>query len=279
MKTAQMNKTQMNKILMTVSFMAVMAVAAPAMANPSVLCSVRDSYKGSAASVSPHYQPGVDVHGKAVVPADVSAPAMTVPQTTRIPLTVDLAQRLNDVLPAGMKLESTVGLVEIGSSGSVSINGKDLSGPADAMCATIEKQKAAAMKTKDTPKRKKAAPAKPATPVVDAPAVEAAPAPEVAAPEAVVAPVIEAPAIEAPVTPPVVEPTPAAPAPQILEPAPMPEAVAPEAAAPAPAPAAATPEAQGEILSPAENGIPRPPEADPLAPPPANDGTLSGGAQ
>lgn len=272
MKTAQMNKTQMNTILMTVSFMAVMAIAAPAMANPSVLCSVRDSYKGSAASVSPHYQPGVDVHGKAVVPADVSAPAMTIPQITRIPLTVDLAQRLNDVLPTGMKLESTVGLVEIGSGGSVSINGKDLSGPADAMCATIEKQKAAAMKTKDTPKRKKAVPAKPVTPVVDAPAVEAAPAPDVAAPEAVAAPVIEPPAIETPVAPPVVEPAPAS-APQILEPAP---AIEP---APAPEAAPATPEAQGEILSPAENGIPRSPEADPLAVPPAPDGTLSGGAQ
>lgn len=268
MKTAP-NKSLMNKTVMTVSFMAVMAVAAPAMANPSVLCSVRDTYKGSAASVSPHYQPGVDVHGKAVVPADVSAPAMAIPQTTRIPLTVDLAQRLNDVLPTGMKLESTVGLVEIGSGGSVSINGKDLSGPADAMCATIEKQKAAAMKTKDTPKRKKA-PAKPVTPIVDAPAVEAAPAPEVAAPEAVAAPVVETPAVETPVTPPAAEP---APAPQILEPAP---AIEP---APAPAPAAAAPEAQGEILSPAENGIPRPPESDPLAVPPAPDATLSGGAQ
>lgn len=288
-----------NKLWMTVSLMALaVAVTTPAMANPSVLCSVRDNYK------SAEYQPGVDVKGKPVAPADMTAPAMTVPKVMRIPLTIDLVSRLNEVIPTGLKLENTVGLVEISETGQVMINGKDLTGPADSMCDTIAKQKAAAMKTKDAPKVKKA-PVKPADPVaVDAPAVDAAPAPEVAAPEPVPAPVAEP--VAEPVVEPVAEPAPATP--QVLEPAPEPaapvvpeanvitdpaatppaaEALSAPAAAPlvdpapvpalgdpaapaAPAPAAPSlvpeePAAQGEILSPSDNGsIPRPP-MDPLA--------------
>ncbi len=43
------------------------------------------------------YQPGVDVHGKPVAPADlpVSAPAIQMPQTITIPLTLGLAKVLN----------------------------------------------------------------------------------------------------------------------------------------------------------------------------------------
>lgn len=43
------------------------------------------------------YQPGVDVHGKPVAPADLlgGAPAMQMPQTITIPLTLSLAKVLN----------------------------------------------------------------------------------------------------------------------------------------------------------------------------------------
>ncbi len=293
-------KTTLNKVLMTASFLTLVAVATPAMANPSVLCSVRANY--DAASGDANYKPGVDAQGKAVAPADVAAPAMNIPSNLRIPLSVDLAQRLNEVLPEGAKLEAEIGLVEVKQDGKVFINGKDLTGPTTAMCDNIEKQKAAALKTKDAPKVKKPAVAKKpvdpvvAAPIVDAPAIESAPV--------------------APVEPQVLQTTPA-PAP---EPAPV---VAPEAAAPVPAPApapipasetllnppASAPAFPGQqpapdalaapagdaILSPTEGGMmPRPPvdplagapmPTDPVPPAPApmnndaNGGMLSGGAQ
>ncbi|MGZ9097988.1 MAG: hypothetical protein ACXW30_06815 [Micavibrio sp.] len=299
-------KTTMNKILMTASFLTIVTVAMPAMANPSVLCSVRANYEAAGSGAA--YQPGVDVDGKPVAPADTSAPVNVVPQTLRIPLTVDLAQRLNEVLPDTAKLETEVGVVEVRQDGHVIINGKDLTGPAIAMCNTIEKQKEAALKTKDAPKKR--AVVKPVEPEVTEPVV---------AEPAVVEPVVETPVVEEPqvesapeavveptiADPVVAEPTPAEPVPQVLEPTPPPPQM-PEEAAPAPAPelmqadpeVAVPPPAEvispapddGAILSPTEGGIPRPPmdplagtPTEPPAPAPmsndANGGMLSGGAQ
>lgn len=301
-----MTKT-MKKILMTASCLTIVMAAVPAMANPSVLCSVRANYDAAAGDAA--YVPGVDASGKPVVSADVSEP-VAVPalkQTLRIPLDIDLAQRLNEVMPEGAKLEANVGLVEVSPDGKVVINGKDLTAPTTAMCNNIEKQKAAALKTKDAPKvvKKKAvvkptepvAPVAAETPAVDAPVVEAAPAPEVAAPEP---------------TPQVLQPT--APAPEAavpVAPATAPEAAAPIAPAPAPATAptmptpaapvmggavepapALTAPAEAGIVSPTEGGmVPRPPvdplsgQPEPVPPAPApmnndaNGGMLSGGAQ
>jgi len=276
--------------------------AVPAMANPSVLCSVRANYDAAAGDAA--YKPGVDATGKPVVSADVSE-QMTVPalkQTLRIPLDIDLAQRLNEVMPDGAKLEANVGLVEVSPDGKVVINGKDLTAPTTAMCNNIEKQKAAALKTKDAPKVKKKAVVKPSEPVapvaadapaIDAPAVEAAPAPEVEAPEP--APQVLQPTVTAPEA----APAPEAAAP--IAPAPAPEVAAPIVPAPAPAPVmggAVEPEptlsapADSGIVSPTEGGmVPRPPvdplsgEPEPTPPAPApmnndaNGGMLSGGAQ
>lgn len=289
----------MKTALMTVSVLAVALTVTPAMAQPDVMCSIKSSYQG-----------GVSVDGKAVAPADVPAPAMP---TVRIPLTVDLAQRMNEILPEGMKLETQTGMVEIQNGGRVLFNGKDMTGPANVLCSNISKQKEAAMKTKDAAKKKKhvkraadvpaavnaapvaaqpvepvaAEPVPPAEPVVETPQapVEPAPAP---APEVVPAPAPNeqpAPAPElAPQPEPAPETAPAAPAPEAATP-PMPVPTEPQIlqpAEPAPAPAPA-PEGQSEILSPTEGGLaPRPPE-DALggtpAPAPSPDETLSGGGQ
>lgn len=297
-------KTTMTKILMTASFLTIVTASMPAMANPSVLCSVRANYE--AAGTGAAYQPGVDVNGKAVAPADTAAPVNMVPQTLRLPLTVDLAQRLNEVLPDTAKLETEVGVVEVRQDGHVIINGKDLTGPTTAMCNNIEKQKEAALKTKDAPKVKKKAVVKPVepqvaepvvaepvaaeTPAVEQPQVEAAPAPTV---ETTVAePVVAEPAVAEPVDAPV-EPTP-----QVLEPAPTPAPApaaevtpaSPEVAVPPPSEVVPPVPEEGAILSPTEGGIPRPPmdplagtPTEPPAPAPmsndANGGMLSGGAQ
>jgi resuscitation-promoting factor RpfA len=228
--------------LMGVSFVAVMGLNVPsAFADPSVLCSVRaQANKGAA------YQPGVDVRGNAVAPADVgAATSMTLPQAIRIPLTVDIAERMNRVLPDGVKLEAVAGLIEIAPDGRVMINGRDMSAPTDSMCAAVARDKAAAMKTKEAPaapkKPKAAKVVSPVAPVADAPVVEAAPAAPVAAPEPVPAPE------------PVAEPIAA---PQVLEPEPEPVAPAP---APAPEPIDAL-GAAPEVLAPTPDAtLPRPP--------------------
>lgn len=198
------------KTLFGASLMAVTVLAsAPSWADPSVLCSMR----GAA------YKPGVDVHGRAVAPADLPAtPGMG--QAMRIPLTVDLATRMNQVLPDGVKLEAGVGLVEITPAGRVMIGGRDLSVPADAMCAALERDRAAAMKTRERQSASPAATA-PVAPKAQQPAVKAAPAPAVSKPEPVAAPKVEKKKEEETPKPQVLKADPA-PAPQ---PEPQPEPV------------------------------------------------------
>lgn len=75
------------------------------------------------------YQPGVDVHGKQVVPADLGAPQIDLPTTFEIPLTVDVARRLArrsggdtsgpDILGSRRGLEGKVAL------GTLTIKGDD----------------------------------------------------------------------------------------------------------------------------------------------------------
>ncbi len=275
-------KTKMMKVkttLMTVSILAMAMAAGSAYANPSVMCSIRAGYQG-----------GVSVDGKPVVPADLD-PAPV--QSVRIPLTVDLAQRMNEILPDGLKLESQTGIVDILGNGHVLFNGKDMTGPANVLCSNISKERDAALKTKDAPKKAarprraadvpanvdEAVKAQPVTPVaaepVPAEPVVEEPAPVVAAPEPEVVPE------PAPVLP---EEAAQEPQPQVLQPAEE-VLVAPPAMpeptpvpAPTPAPAPEMPPQPAEIISPTEGGmIPRPP-TDPFAPPPEEE-MLSGGGQ
>ncbi len=268
-------KTTLKYILMTATFMTCVAgVSSLAKADPTVMCSVRANYQG-----------GVDVHGKPVAPADVQSPAaVPMPRSVRIPLTVDLAQRMNEVLPAGMKLEPEIGTVEILNDGRVIINGKDMTGPASALCATVAKQKEAAMKTKDAPKKKKIKKR-----VADVPADVNEP-PVVAQPAEPVAPA--EPMVAEPIVPAVSEPAQDA-APQVLsapvEPS-MPQAepimqepvAVPEDAVQPPSDGALSPSGEEGMLPrpPSEDTSAMPPASDTLpVPPQGDDGMLSGGAQ
>lgn len=80
------------------------------------------------------YQPGVDVHGKAVVPADLNASPMAVPDTVVVPLTIDLAQRLNNPPVSGAKFDANLGYLEIEKSGRVTHNGQDLTSQVYLLC-------------------------------------------------------------------------------------------------------------------------------------------------
>jgi hypothetical protein len=74
------------------------------------------------------YQPGVDVNGRAVVPADLgSAPVLQIPETIQITIDVDLQDRLG--FPANDKnfeADALLGVVTLGPDGRAWFNGQPL---------------------------------------------------------------------------------------------------------------------------------------------------------
>ena len=79
------------------------------------------------------YQPGVDVHGDPVAPADLpGAPPMKLPETINIPLTVSLAKIINlntsqyPYNQLGPGTEAQLGMLEV-QGDKVSFNGQPLS--------------------------------------------------------------------------------------------------------------------------------------------------------
>lgn len=75
------------------------------------------------AAADVNYQPGVDVNGNAVAPADLNAqPQIRVPDVISIPVTIDLATNLGINTP--FLARPTVGTVEVTSDGRVTFNGQ-----------------------------------------------------------------------------------------------------------------------------------------------------------
>ena len=75
------------------------------------------------------YQPGVDVNGRPVVPADLpGSPQIQVPESFSIPITVDLASRLG-IPPGGdadFTAEAAIGRVDVLADGRAFFNGQPL---------------------------------------------------------------------------------------------------------------------------------------------------------
>ncbi len=87
------------------------------------------------ASADVAYQPGVDVQGKPVMPADINSAAMGLDkQSVIVPLNIDLAKRLQGNGVQGLNLESTLGFLEIQPSGRVLYNGQDLTSQVYVLC-------------------------------------------------------------------------------------------------------------------------------------------------
>ena len=106
--------------------------AMPSMAQDAnlALCKLRSQHVAAPGTA---YQAGVDAHGRAVVPANVAATPSMVPDVVRIPMTVDLAQRLGSV-PAGAEMKAATGMIEIHKDGRVSFNGQDMTEVAVVLC-------------------------------------------------------------------------------------------------------------------------------------------------
>jgi hypothetical protein len=82
------------------------------------------------------YKAGVDVDGKAVTPADLPTDTaqINVSDYIEVPLTVDLAQRLDQPVPEGVKLEGVIGNLRLYKDGKISYNGQDVLPQASTMC-------------------------------------------------------------------------------------------------------------------------------------------------
>ncbi len=109
--------------------------AAPSKTTPAVDPALCQELVKHTPSADVAYQPGVDVYGHKVAPADLpgSGGSIDIPHTIHIPLTVNLAKAINldtstypgSVLGAGT--ETTLGTLTV-EDGQVSFNGQPLSG-------------------------------------------------------------------------------------------------------------------------------------------------------
>lgn len=80
------------------------------------------------------YQPGVDVRGNPVVPADMNAPVINVPDVMTIPLSVDLAKRLPSAAAKGMDMKGTTGFLMVYKDGRVTYDGQDVTSQVYLIC-------------------------------------------------------------------------------------------------------------------------------------------------
>ncbi len=110
--------------------------------NQAAFCKLWFTHK---AAQSVAYQPGVDVHGNPVVPADLGATiAAPILDKITLPVTIDLAQQLNQPLPAGAELDAPVGIIDIYTNGKVVYNGQDLTDETYSVCTGLPVQREAA---------------------------------------------------------------------------------------------------------------------------------------
>lgn len=136
-------------ILWAVAFMGMsnVAIAEPVITVEKSLC---EAYKPTQSAA---YVEGVDVNGNQVAPANLANDNMiTFNDPIEIPLTIDLAQRLNlDI--KGMELKQTLGMISINKEGNVTFNGKDISSNTKTLCEnyTAPKPLAVPMAIADEP--------------------------------------------------------------------------------------------------------------------------------
>ena len=90
------------------------------------------------------YQPGVDVHGKPVMEADITPSVVKPPDKFQFNITVDMARYLGIAAPAGLEGEASMGTITV-EKGQAKFNGTPLEGDAQAalkaLCATQKDKK------------------------------------------------------------------------------------------------------------------------------------------
>lgn len=84
------------------------------------------------------YQPGVDIKGNAVAPADIGTTLDTGIYPLRIPLQMDILERFNLDLPEGIITDANVADIMVYEDGRVTYNGQDISGQLESLCVENE---------------------------------------------------------------------------------------------------------------------------------------------
>jgi hypothetical protein len=124
------------RVFITVLLIGLMPFTINAEEKPAV-CKIITAHK-PADDVA--YKAGVDVYGNSVVPADINAAPFQAPNVIKVPLDVDLAQRVNRLNDLGLQMEAPLGMLEVHQDGSVKYNGQDWTAPVLTLCGESHKQ-------------------------------------------------------------------------------------------------------------------------------------------
>lgn len=133
-------------LIILVCLVAVVAEAkeekkAPELVVPEKECQYLLSYE---APKGVEYEPGVDVHGKPVVEADITPSVVTPPEKYSFDISVDVAKYMGLTAPEGVLGEAKMGTVTV-EKGQVRFNGNPLEGEAEAtlkaLCAEQKTEK------------------------------------------------------------------------------------------------------------------------------------------
>lgn len=77
------------------------------------------------------YKPGVDVHGKPVVEADITPSVIKPPEVYSFHVTVDLAEYMGLTVPTGLEDKAVMGTIQMDKDGHMTFNGQPLEGDAE----------------------------------------------------------------------------------------------------------------------------------------------------
>lgn len=87
------------------------------------------------------YKPGVDVHGKPVVGADLNTSPLKLPENFSFDITVDVMQHMGVQPPEGVEGKAPVGRIDILPDGRMLFNGQPMEGEAEAALRALCKDK------------------------------------------------------------------------------------------------------------------------------------------
>lgn len=122
-------------------FNAIICFLSTAALAQNTICPVLEKYnvpvnvqKPHAAILGAEYQPGVDVNGNAVAAADVNGVLQAMPDIIRIPINIDLVNYIQQTLPLGTEMDTSLGMVEIHKDGRIFYNDQDITTQTQTLC-------------------------------------------------------------------------------------------------------------------------------------------------
>lgn len=115
------------KTFVCVALLMMISTAAVADDNTQIMREICNRMVRYQPEVGVTYQPGIDVRGHPVVPANDSPPfEFELPDPIVINLNIDMAQRLGITLPAGIDMDADLGVLAIHRDGRVYLNGQSI---------------------------------------------------------------------------------------------------------------------------------------------------------